>query len=461
MKKQRLLESIVCASVWLLLVGCDVGGDLDPDMPSDTLAESQQVLGLPATYRIAYTSDGNYNDPDDIGATPMALAIIAEYGAQSKLVHVSYNNILGRNTPEAHAEHSESVLGAVARFGFDPARFFSAYDDPESAVNNLKNAINASAASNPLYVLLAGPVEVAYRALVAADPAKRQYVTVISHVWWNDYYDVFVQPGDPVHQNKGKQDVIALGVNWLQIKNQNTGLCVGQCARSVQVPLGDPRWAPYAWLEASGDEDLHWLWDRLVTVGRPDPSDAGVAYFLFTGSEIVVPDDRATFPTGFNPPYNANYTLKKLLHDHVKPPVITRSTILMEAENFRLSNYVVDYASTYSQHGAVKCTASAGTVATLTTTFNELHTADATYSIAIKYLDESSGSSTYRLFVNGTQRDVWTASANDNTWKTRTKSGVTVRRGYQIRLEVTKNGSELCKVDTIKFTRTGNAVVGQ
>ena len=360
-----------------------------------------------------------------------------------------------------NTKHTESVLGAVARFGFNSVKFFSAYDTPGSAVNNLKNEINASSASNLLYLILAGPVEVAYRALIVADPSKRQYVTVISHHWWNDYYDVFVQTGDPVHQNKGKQDVIALGVNWIQIKDQNVGLCVGGASGGVQVPLDDPNWDPYAWLDAASDGDLNWLWNRLAILGRPDPSDAGMAYFLFTGSETVVPDDRSTFPTGFNPPYNANYTLKKLLHDHIKPPVITRSVILMEAENFRRSNYAVDYSWTYSQRGAVTCTAGAGTVAKITTTFNELHTADATYAIAIKYLDESSGSSTYRLFVNGTQRDVWTANTNDNTWKIRTKSGVTVRRGYQVRLEATKNGTELCKVDTIKFSRTGDAVVGQ
>ena len=461
MQTLRIIESIVCASALLLMIGCDTGEEMDPETPLDALEENQQHLGLPATYRIAYTCDGNFNDPDDIGASAMALAILAEYGAQSKLVHVSYNSILGRNTPEMKAKHTESIMGAISRFGFNPAKFFSAYDNPDMAVDNLKNEINVSSASNPLHLILAGPVEVAYRALIAAAPSKRQYVTVISHHWWNDYYDVFVQTGDPIHQNKGKQDLVALGVNWIQIKDQNVGLAVGGSSGGVQVPLDDPRWDPYRWLDASGDVNLNWLWDRMVALGRPDPSDSGMVYFLFTGSETAVPDQSSTFPTGFNPPYNANYTLKRLLNDNVKPPVITRSVILMEAENFRLSNYSVDYSSTYSQRGAVKCTTGTGTVAKLTTKFNELHSADATYSIAIKYLDESTGNSAYRLFVNGTQRDSWTANANDNTWKTRTKNGVTVRLGYQVRLEVTKDGIELCKVDTIKFTRTGEAIVGQ
>jgi hypothetical protein len=388
----------------------------------------------------------------------MSLAIIAEYGAQSKLVHFSYNNILGRITPEMKAKHIDSVIGAGSRFGFNSSKFFSAYDNPTSAVNNLRNEINASTASNPLYVILAGPVEVLYRALVDSNPSARNYVTVISHHWWNDYYDVFVLPGDPVHQDKGKQHLIALGVNWIQIKDQNVGLSVGG---NSPAPLSDPRWDPYRWLDTSSDPNLNWLWERLLAVGRPDPSDAGMVFFLFTGSETAVPGPNSTFPSGFNPPYNANYTLARLLDENFKPPVITRSTILMEAENFRLTNYAVNYASTYSQRGAVKHSGAAGTVAKIITKFNELHSADAAYSIEIKYFDSSSGNSAYKLFVNGVLKNAWTANTNDGTWKRRTTPNVTVRLGYEIRVEVTKNGSEQCTIDTVKFTRTGNAAAGQ
>ena len=37
--------------------------------------------------RIAYSADGNHNDPDDWAASPMALAIFAESGVKDKLVH--------------------------------------------------------------------------------------------------------------------------------------------------------------------------------------------------------------------------------------------------------------------------------------------------------------------------------------------------------------------------------------
>ncbi|MFX0199386.1 MAG: hypothetical protein ACFFCW_24950, partial [Candidatus Hodarchaeota archaeon] len=44
--------------------------------------------------RIAFSSDGNYNDEDDWGAFPVAIAILDSFGVTGKLVHVDYNNIL-------------------------------------------------------------------------------------------------------------------------------------------------------------------------------------------------------------------------------------------------------------------------------------------------------------------------------------------------------------------------------
>jgi hypothetical protein len=40
--------------------------------------------------RIAFSSDGNYNDEDDWGAFPTAMAILDAFGLTDKLVHVDY-----------------------------------------------------------------------------------------------------------------------------------------------------------------------------------------------------------------------------------------------------------------------------------------------------------------------------------------------------------------------------------
>jgi hypothetical protein len=47
--------------------------------------------------RIAFSSDGNYNDEDDWGAFPAAAAILDAFGVTDKLVHVDYCNILPKN----------------------------------------------------------------------------------------------------------------------------------------------------------------------------------------------------------------------------------------------------------------------------------------------------------------------------------------------------------------------------
>ena len=47
--------------------------------------------------RIAFSSDGNFNDEDDWGAFPVAAAMLDAFGVTSKLVHVDYNNILAEN----------------------------------------------------------------------------------------------------------------------------------------------------------------------------------------------------------------------------------------------------------------------------------------------------------------------------------------------------------------------------
>src|SRR5262245_51904989 len=74
--------------------------------------------------RIAWSCDGNHNDPDDWIASPVALAIFAEAGLRDRVVHFDYNSIL----PLTHAEwekiHEASVLGAVKHYGYDLGRFF-------------------------------------------------------------------------------------------------------------------------------------------------------------------------------------------------------------------------------------------------------------------------------------------------------------------------------------------------
>ena len=61
--------------------------------------------------RIAFSSDENYNDEDDWGAFPTAMAILDAFGLTEKLVHVDYCNTLKGNDQHFYREryrHAET-----------------------------------------------------------------------------------------------------------------------------------------------------------------------------------------------------------------------------------------------------------------------------------------------------------------------------------------------------------------
>ncbi|MHC4702551.1 MAG: hypothetical protein ACYTFQ_18465, partial [Planctomycetota bacterium] len=163
--------------------------------------------------RIAFSSDGNYNDEDDWGAFPVAVAMLDACGLTDKLVHVDYSNILVENDQRFYDEMEVSVLGAAERYNIPRSILFDCQKDLDATVESIKNAINASSADNPLYYVLAGPMEVPYMGIVKSDPAKRKFVYCISHNSWNDGYT----RNDQNLHNHNKRDVIPSGINWIQV----------------------------------------------------------------------------------------------------------------------------------------------------------------------------------------------------------------------------------------------------
>src|SRR5262245_22143498 len=73
--------------------------------------------------RIAYSSDGNHNDPDDWASSPIVLALFGEFGVKEKLVHFDYNSILTNTHAEWEKTNGEGVLGAAERYRYDKRRF--------------------------------------------------------------------------------------------------------------------------------------------------------------------------------------------------------------------------------------------------------------------------------------------------------------------------------------------------
>lgn len=241
-------------------------------MPKTIVFTTVLSLALFATFvfgfdgRIALSSDGNDHDSDDWGATAMSLAILARKGLQADVVHYDYaSHIWGNSSNSAFPINiRESALGGADRFGFDKSRFFEGTTDLNGAVDNIKKEINASSAGDPLFFIIAGPMEVPWMGINAADANKRQYVTCISHSNWNNDH------GKNDHGGHDDDDIRALGANFVQIKDQNGG-------------FGKQSMSNWAWLKNMGP-NYSWTYDRIDLVyTEGDASDAGMAYWLLTG----------------------------------------------------------------------------------------------------------------------------------------------------------------------------------
>ena len=219
-------------------------------------------------YRIAYSADGNQHDKDDWHASVLALAMIAENDLKERLVHFDYNNHLGDNDIEMETMHEGNVMGAVQRYGYDPSVFFNDQADLQGSINSIAAAINASTADNLLYLVSAGPMEVCYRGLAAADPDKIQFVRMVSHSNWNDNHN------DTDELNHQWSDIIAdFSVANYHISDQND-----------TAFKSDPSEWEWLKLEEHGD----WLYEAIATnLKAGDASDAGMIYYIITGAETI------------------------------------------------------------------------------------------------------------------------------------------------------------------------------
>ncbi|MFO1067953.1 MAG: hypothetical protein U1E14_05440 [Geminicoccaceae bacterium] len=436
------------------------------------LSGTAGAVGLPPTYRIALTMDGNYNDQDDIGASPLAMALLRAFGASDRVVHVSYNNILGRayRDPYMTREHERSVLLGADRFGIDRSVVFSASQDDgtinRTAVDQLRRQIDASGPDDPLFVYAAGPMEFLYRALAAAGD-NRRYVTILSHSSWNNTYGALSCCGANASHPHDFRAILALrpAPRWVQVRNQR-GLDSSRGLPNITVPASDPRWDPWRFLAAAdsegGNPDNRWLWRRMVEgVRRPDATDAGMIYFLFTGYGAVVPDLPATWPEGWDPGgADADHTLRGILMDGIVPPPRLRKLQRLEAELMRKQAYSWtswSFTAGVSQQGSARQMGGNGDTADLWTRFDALHGRSGTYTARVRYLDEPGGACTYRLLADGRQiGPAWQAALDPRTatWLVHNITGVPLEfERSELRVQSTRppRGGERCQVDYVEL----------
>jgi hypothetical protein len=222
--------------------------------------------------RIGWSADGNRHDPDDWGATAMALAIFAKQGWQNKVVHIDYNNWLPDNTPFKSAEETKSVVEGAKKFKFTRTKIFDNQTDLEAAIDNVVAEINKSSSDSRFWYVQAGPFEVAYRALKKAKPEKRQYCILVSHSATNEKANKW--PGQ-----HGKDDCVALGAEYFFTTKQGKNKFGSGSFR---------KWQLVDWMKNSPCPEYRWVYSRLKKTaenknGILDASDGGMAFVLATG----------------------------------------------------------------------------------------------------------------------------------------------------------------------------------
>lgn len=249
------------------------------------LSSSNSLIRPPAG-RLAIVADGNSPDPDDIGATAVMFGILNRSGLNDRLVHLSHSCDLdpfrngGSQSIDAPNElRRQNKLHALCGEGvgfYGPypnlADYYNCRTEQTAAVNDLRDAINASSASDPLWIVEAGEPDVIGYALQAATASKRQHVHIISHHPANDNSgDVFTWA-----------EILAFGITEHQIGDQNVGL---------QVLISSGLWD---WAENHSDAGIAWIWNQLkyaeqdgvvgFQTNKYDCSDAGMVYWWLTGA---------------------------------------------------------------------------------------------------------------------------------------------------------------------------------
>jgi hypothetical protein len=209
----------------------------------------------------------------------MNIAQLAVTGNQARLVHFDYaDHYWITNSAREELMRVSSVETAKQWGGFNLSVFYNATQLRSLTVSHLAAEINKSTATDQLQILGMGPMQTIGLAVAQSDPAKRQYVTLVSHSIWNDTHAGNSGPKEGLSgPTYNYSDIGAMGVKLLHIKDQNAGI--------------NKPYSQYYWLRDSADPRLQWLWDRSQVAGKStfDCSDAGETYFVLTGDQKCTP----------------------------------------------------------------------------------------------------------------------------------------------------------------------------
>lgn len=240
---------------------------------------SAQPINPPAG-RIAIIADGNSPDPDDLGGTAVSLALLRAAGLEKRLVHYSHScdivpvkRISKAAEKERHEMMQLTCDGTARRWGgFDDLTFIDVKKNLDKAIDDLKEAINASTADDPLWIIEAGEPDLIGFALDVSLKEKHKFVKVITHHPAND------QSGDFYKW----EEILEFSVEEVRIPDQN-----------ILLKVNTERWD---WAMKHPDDRIQWIWlmgkmaevDDVVGFqkGKWDCSDAGMVLYWITGANV-------------------------------------------------------------------------------------------------------------------------------------------------------------------------------
>lgn len=226
--------------------------------------------------RIAGSFDGNTQDKDDYVSVAMALALIGKANRQSRLVHLNINcNMDDGSIPIREEEMWDSVNAEYGPWNHS-SLVYDCQNNLIGAISHLANEINVSSVNDKLAILASGPMHVIHAALGKAIRAQHKYCAIVTHSDWNN--------------NRGRNDLNTIRrdfnfKNILQLPDQNNKLNTGR------------NFAPYYPLRDSTDPRINYIFQRMLDIGKADPSDAGKYYYALTGVKAPTPKQLCDFLT--------------------------------------------------------------------------------------------------------------------------------------------------------------------
>jgi hypothetical protein len=249
--------------------------------------------------RIIYFADGNIADWDDMGASPVSLAILAKSGAGDKCVIFIHSDNLWGNNKAREAEQEERINNTIRLFGgantFPNIQVFNAVQQTEAALSAVIAEIKKSTASDPLWFVAAGPMPMEGEALERykeslqpGEEDKRQYVHIISHGAWNER--TFIQKKTPVFDRDFKYTLSNIKSRnpMITVTAMNNGpsdnadyFMKNQNGTAFNAKTDKSK---YTWMINHDDPGIAYLWDCINYVyskkTQYDFSDAGMIWYL-------------------------------------------------------------------------------------------------------------------------------------------------------------------------------------